>query len=436
MKKLYTFVMLMFAVSAMFAQQFPVVNAVPNTTELPKIANYIVDSKTGADGWFNYAQGVAIYMYGENYMQYQSELIKGWPMLSDRVGRFPYSNGTTIPQIQAFAQVFDFSKPTHWTELYETVGNGIPVPGTGTSWGIDSVEFFFNYTRGKNVPDDIVDTLIVSYAINMDNEKIYYLSTDKVEKAMNLYIPPYSFETFGFDEAGFDSATVITEKFELDTASAMAIDEEGRSSFYVCRFPAPEALRDLNCKVMAISFTYRASMDNRTDSSVMGTDMNRFQALTFADPRPEYQQDMMGSKELQANMNTSLYAGSSSYDKTSKSWYKKYLPSIMWQVTHPRPYIGFHMSSCVDCGVTKVEDMQDKTINVYPNPASSVVTLQLADNSQANVQLFNLVGQVVMSEQVNGQDQVTLNVNNLNSGVYMLKVNQAGKVYTSKLIVR
>ena len=105
-------------------------------------------------------------------------------------------------------------------------------------------------------------------------------------------------------------------------------------------------------------------------------------------------------------------------------------------VGHPSRGILLRFTNCEGCGLVNVKDMEKKNINVYPNPATSTVNVKLVDNSQANIQLFNLVGQVVLSEQVNGQDQVTLNVNNYNSGIYMLKVNQNGKVYTSKVIVR
>ena len=266
----------------------------------------------------------------------------------------------------------------------------------------------------------------------MDGEDVYYIGN----QYMNLYIPPFSLETFTFDESRMKTASVYTTKVELDTAWAMPVDEQGRSSYYVVRFPAPEEVRTLDCKTLAISYTYRATMDNRTDSSTMGTDMNTFAGLCFKDPRPEYQTSAWGSSELLGNMNTSLYAGSETFKPSSESWYKMYCPTIMWQVDHLRPYIGFHMTNCEGCGLVNVKDMEKKNINVYPNPATSTVNVKLVDNSQANIQLFNLVGQVVLSEQVNGQDQVTLNVNNYNSGIYMLKVNQNGKVYTSKVIVR
>ena len=436
MKKLYTFVMLMLAVGVMFAQQQkPIFKAVSNPMESIKIANQNLDTKAdkpGQNGWFNYAQGMAIYMYGEEYGQYLSQMGHGMPMLADRIGKYPFSNGKTIPQIQSFAQVFDFSKPRYWTEMYETVGSGFPVPGTGTAWGIDSVELFFNFVWGKEVPLDVVDTLIVSFAVNMDGEDTYYIG----QQYMNLYIPPFSLETFTFDESRMKTASVYTTKFELDTSWAMPVDDQGRSSYYVVRLPAPEEVKNLDCHTLAISYTYRATLDNRNDSTTMGTDMNTFAGLSFKDPRPEYQTNAWGSSELLGNMNSSMFAGAESFKPSSESWYKMYCPTIMWDLPHLRPYIGFHMTNCEGCGLVKVNDLENKKINVYPNPATSTVNVQLVDNSQANIQLFNLVGQVVMSEQVNGQDLVTLNVNNLNNGIYMLKVNQNGKVYTSKVVVR
>ncbi|MBO4482054.1 MAG: hypothetical protein J5719_05830, partial [Bacteroidales bacterium] len=79
--------MLMLAVSAMFAQQKPVFKAIPNPTESPKIAQEFLDTKAGEkpgqNGWFNYAQGMAIYMYGEEYGSYMSTMGHGMPMLAD-----------------------------------------------------------------------------------------------------------------------------------------------------------------------------------------------------------------------------------------------------------------------------------------------------------------------------------------------------------------
>ena len=434
MKKLYTLVMIMFAVSMTFAQQqMPLIKAVPQKVDISK---FIVDQTKGDNhGWYNYAEGMAFYMYGENYWsEYLKDLQQGWPMLADRIGKYPYGNGATTPQIQSFAQVFDFSQPIYWSELYETLNNGIPIPATGTSFGIDSVQLLFHYTRGKQVPADIVDTLIISFAMNMNVENVRMLTQDGQTPLMHFYSLPFSVEDHTIDQSKLDAGAIVyTEKILLDTAYEMG------NYIYRLSFPVPEELASVDGKLFAISYSYMACTDNRTDSSMMGEDINLFQAVALGDPRPEYQQTAFGvSKALvgqYSDRNTSLFAGAEAF-KQGGGWYGQYMPTIVWETDHPRPFIGFHMTNCEGCGQTKVADMEKKSINVYPNPATSTVNVKLVDNSQANIQLFNLVGQVVMSEQVNGQDLVTLNVNNLNNGIYMLKVNQNGKVYTSKVVVR
>ena len=90
--------------------------------------------------------------------------------------------------------------------------------------------------------------------------------------------------------------------------------------------------------------------------------------------------------------------------------------------------------SCTECEVVNVPEIEKKNPTIYPNPATNNFTINLGNDEKANIQLFNIVGQQVYSETITGTAQV--NVSNLNSGVYMLKINQNGKVYTTKVIVK
>lgn len=90
--------------------------------------------------------------------------------------------------------------------------------------------------------------------------------------------------------------------------------------------------------------------------------------------------------------------------------------------------------TCNDCGVVNVPEIEKNNLTVYPNPATNKFTVDLGNDEKANIQLFNLVGQQVYNETITGSAQV--NVSNLHSGVYMLKVNQNGKVTTTKVVVK
>ena len=72
--------------------------------------------------------------------------------------------------------------------------------------------------------------------------------------------------------------------------------------------------------------------------------------------------------------------------------------------------------------ITDVQTVVEKNVAVYPNPAIDVLNIQLGDN-QSNVEVFNSLGQVVRRyENVSGDMQI--NVEDLNAGMYFVKVNE------------
>lgn len=78
--------------------------------------------------------------------------------------------------------------------------------------------------------------------------------------------------------------------------------------------------------------------------------------------------------------------------------------------------------------------------HAYPNPASSMVRFNydLSSASNAAVTVYNLLGQEVMSERLNGlQGQVAFSVADLNEGIYFCNLMVNGQVMkTEKFIVK
>jgi len=72
--------------------------------------------------------------------------------------------------------------------------------------------------------------------------------------------------------------------------------------------------------------------------------------------------------------------------------------------------------------------------SLYPNPSSSEVNIQLATGSEnATVEFYNYIGKKVLSKEITTLDS-RVNVQNLSSGVYILKVKTADKIGTQKFI--
>ena len=80
------------------------------------------------------------------------------------------------------------------------------------------------------------------------------------------------------------------------------------------------------------------------------------------------------------------------------------------------------------------------SLHVYPNPASGIVTAEFSMplNSQVNLSLVNMLGETVMTEQVNVTQEVekfTLDVTALESGIYYLVAETGGKKETKRVAV-
>ncbi|MFA6704983.1 MAG: T9SS type A sorting domain-containing protein [Bacteroidales bacterium] len=85
---------------------------------------------------------------------------------------------------------------------------------------------------------------------------------------------------------------------------------------------------------------------------------------------------------------------------------------------------------------------QSTDLRVYPNPASSTTTLEYNLNQATNVtlQVYDMSGRLVSTldkgRQSQGKHSLQMNVQNLNSGIYMVRIITNYSTNTSKLIVR
>jgi hypothetical protein len=77
-------------------------------------------------------------------------------------------------------------------------------------------------------------------------------------------------------------------------------------------------------------------------------------------------------------------------------------------------------------------------VNIYPNPAEYVVNVDLSKFSKvpATIYLYDGFGRTVIMEKVNGQtEQIQLNVSDLASGRYLVRVAVEGQEGITKQVV-
>ncbi len=90
------------------------------------------------------------------------------------------------------------------------------------------------------------------------------------------------------------------------------------------------------------------------------------------------------------------------------------------------------LSSCISS--TGVElHINEINIKIYPNPANQNVTIHTGSDVLASVEIINELGQVVY--QNNFHQQVVVDLHNLASGVYTVRVNNSRQPYIQKLVV-
>lgn len=82
---------------------------------------------------------------------------------------------------------------------------------------------------------------------------------------------------------------------------------------------------------------------------------------------------------------------------------------------------------------TKTFEVVDN-FNIYPNPTNTgSVTITTKNNTTIAVTVFNVLGKQVLSQTIQNNN---LDVSNLTTGVYILKLNQEGTISTKRLVVQ
>jgi len=75
--------------------------------------------------------------------------------------------------------------------------------------------------------------------------------------------------------------------------------------------------------------------------------------------------------------------------------------------------------------------------NIYPNPANDVVTVELDGLQKMDaIQLVDLSGRVLKEWTTNDETKLSLDISEIPSGYFILKLNSGSKNWSKKLIVQ
>jgi len=128
--------------------------------------------------------------------------------------------------------------------------------------------------------------------------------------------------------------------------------------------------------------------------------------------------------------------------------------TFAYAVEWVRPPLGSYpcpsFSSITDCADfiqtiydnvinTKVEDLKNQTLNIYPNPFTDYFIIDLsaiADRENLSLEIFNLQGELLRSIKDIRETKLKIERGNLDTGLYIMKLNSSSTEYAQmKLII-
>ena len=85
--------------------------------------------------------------------------------------------------------------------------------------------------------------------------------------------------------------------------------------------------------------------------------------------------------------------------------------------------------------VASAETIENNRILIYPNPASTYVNISLGSVVNANIKIFNTIGQVILNQNYDAVNTIEINTSEFNTGIYFVEINTGNKIITEKIII-
>ena len=83
-----------------------------------------------------------------------------------------------------------------------------------------------------------------------------------------------------------------------------------------------------------------------------------------------------------------------------------------------------------------IYSINNYNINIYPNPVKDILNIELENNSKAMYQIFDITGKIIVEDEIRkGENQKSIQLSNLSSGIYNLRLTIDNNIINHKLII-
>lgn len=115
------------------------------------------------------------------------------------------------------------------------------------------------------------------------------------------------------------------------------------------------------------------------------------------------------------------------------------LDGLLYANAEATTYAAFKgdLSNCIDYTTTGISDRdQDEILfNIYPNPATDYLNIQLEDNKIEEMELFSSNGKSLIRETQISDTEFKLDLSSYLKGIYFLRIKAGDEVITRKVVL-
>ncbi|NVO04208.1 MAG: T9SS type A sorting domain-containing protein [Bacteroidetes bacterium] len=87
--------------------------------------------------------------------------------------------------------------------------------------------------------------------------------------------------------------------------------------------------------------------------------------------------------------------------------------------------------------VSGINEFEGNNFSIFPNPTNGIFVIQLNSIcSKAEIEVFNAIGQIVYSKKIHNSDRQELNLNQIENGIYSIRITTSNSSVTKKVIIQ
>jgi hypothetical protein len=260
--------------------------------------------------------------------------------------------------------------------------------GVGDVTQINDAEVAFSQAAGHVTGEFVLEFGDADHQISLDanNESSVYLFYRSSGSEYHAYWPYNNIDTFS--PIGYDTFKYFVDDETPDATENLRVDESILSmrNYVPVRWDMPEI-----------------------------TDFSHFNVYVNSD-----------------EVACTVYGPEAIIDVESNTDYSVYVTTVdnAGNESEKSEVLTFHV------GNINVNEITTTSVSLYPNPASSVVYIQTELTGEATANIVDLTGRLVKSVNISDMQNASVNVENINTGVYFFMIQQENTIIVRKITVK